>query len=83
MKTATLRNWGGSVALPIPKALLGLLGLEAGHDVRFKLYQGALLVQPVKPRYTLAQLTREHQKLKLPVDSEWLNSPDLASEQSF
>lgn len=83
MNTATLRNWGGSVALPIPRALLGLLGLDAGHDVRFKVYQGGLVVQPVKPTYTLSQLMREHKSLNLPTDTEWLDAPDLASEQAF
>jgi antitoxin component of MazEF toxin-antitoxin module len=83
MNTATLRNWGGSVALPIPKALLGLMGLEAGHDVTFNLQGGTLLIKPVKARYTLAQLAREHKKLQLPVDAEWLNAPELASEQVF
>jgi antitoxin ChpS len=81
MNTATLRNWGGSVALPIPRALLGLLGLEAGHDVCFRVHQGELIIKPVKPSYSLAQLMREHKSLNLPVDTEWLDSPDLASEQ--
>jgi hypothetical protein len=37
----------------------------------------------VNQPYTLSQLIREHSELKLPADTEWLDAPDLVSEQKF
>lgn len=84
MTTATLRNWGGSVALPIPPSLLGLMGFSSGQKVEFTVQADGLLLKPVKPQkpqYTLAQLMREHKALNLEVDADWIDAPMLASEQ--
>jgi ribosomal protein S12 methylthiotransferase accessory factor YcaO len=37
----------------------------------------------VNPPYTLSQLMREHNQLKLPANTEWLDARDLDSEQAF
>lgn len=81
MTTATLRNWGGSVALPIPKKILQMVALDAGSAVNIQVEQGRLIIEPKKPNYTLAQLMAEHKKLKLKADKEWLDFEPLPSEQ--
>lgn len=81
MNTATLRNWGGSVALPIPRSLLSLLGLDAGQEVDMDVQDGKIIIQPAKPKYSLDQLMKEHKALKLPKDKAWLEFEDLPSER--
>lgn len=81
MITATLRTWGGSVALPIPKKLLALAALEVGHEVSLNIEGGRLVIEPAKRKYTLAQLMKEHKALKLPRDDAWLDFADLPSER--
>ena len=34
MNVSTLRNWGGAVAVSLPKKLLAALGLGAGAEVQ-------------------------------------------------
>lgn len=81
MITATLRNWGGSVALPIPKKLLSLAELDAGQQVTLDLQDGKIVVAASVPKFTLAQLMKEHKALKLPQDSQWIEFEPLPSEQ--
>ena len=80
MLTATLRNWGGSVALPIPKKLLTALGLQAGAEVSLDVNNGKLVMAPARA-YTFEQLLSEHKALKLDIDHEWLEFPSLPSEE--
>jgi antitoxin component of MazEF toxin-antitoxin module len=81
MLTATLRNWGGSVALPIPKALLSLVSLSAGNQVSLDVQNGKLVIAPSAVKYTAAQLMKEHKALKIPRDDAWLDFEDLPSER--
>lgn len=81
MLTATLRNWGGSVALPIPKKLLTALGLQAGAEVSLDISNGQLVMAPART-YTFEQLLAEHKALKLDVDHEWLDFPALPGEEA-
>lgn len=81
MMTATLRNWGGSIALPLPKKLLALAAMNAGDAVKLDLQGGKITIEAAPPQYTLAQLMQEHKALKLPRDDAWLDFPALPSEQ--
>lgn len=56
MNTATLRAVGGSVSVTLPRQMLRELGLEAGSSVAVTLEAGRLVLSPVRPRYTLAEL---------------------------
>ena len=80
MMTATLRSWGGSVALPIPKTLLSLAHLEVGHEVTLDVKDGQIVIAASRPKFTLQQLMAEHKALKLPRDDAWLDFDDLPSE---
>ena len=75
MTVATLRRWGRSVALPIPKKLLSQASLEVGHEVEMKFEEGRLVIGLAKRKFTLAQLMKEHKALKLPRDKAWLDFP--------
>jgi antitoxin component of MazEF toxin-antitoxin module len=81
MNTATLRNWGGSVALPIPRNLLAMLSLDAGAEVDVDVQDGKIIIAPSKPKYSFEQLMKEHKALKLPKDTAWLDFEDLPSER--
>ena len=81
MITATLRNWGGSVALPIPKALLSLAALEAGNEVTLDVRDGQIVIAASRPKFSLERLKKEHKALKLPRDDAWLDFADLPSER--
>ena len=82
MTTATLRNWGGSVALPIPKAILNLVALQSGSAVTLQVERGRIIVAPEAPRHSLERLMAEQRALKLAVDSEWVDFAPLPSEQA-
>ena len=81
MITATLRKWGGSVALPIPKKLLSLASLAAGNEVTLDVQDGKIVIEASKPQFTLSQLMPGNKALKLPRDDEWLGFKELPSEQ--
>ncbi|MFM9968296.1 MAG: AbrB/MazE/SpoVT family DNA-binding domain-containing protein [Burkholderiales bacterium] len=81
MLTATLRNWGGSIALPLPKKLLASLGLQAGAEVSLDVSDGRLVIAPA-PAFTFEQLLAEQKALKLDIDREWLDFPALPSEEA-
>ena len=81
---ATLRNWGGAVAVSLPKKLLAALGLGAGAEVEVKLEDGAIVLSPARRRHTLAQLEREQRRLERSrdrlEDRTWLYSPARGRE---
>lgn len=81
MLTTTLRNWGGSVALPIPKKILSALGLQAGAEVSLEVHNGQLVMASAHA-YSFEQLLAEHKALKLHADPEGLNFPALPSEEA-
>ena len=73
MLTSILRNWGGSVALPIPKKILALAKMEAGREVEIAVVAGNIVISPLR-RYSFDDLLAEHRKLKLARDDAWLDS---------
>ena len=79
MLTATLRTWGGSVALPIPKKVLALAKLAAGHEVGIAVEAGNIVISPMR-RHTFDELLAEHRKLRLARDASWLDSKPVGGE---
>ena len=52
-----LRQIGGSVMLAVPPAVLNILDLAAGDEVRISVESGRLVVEPApRPGYTLGEL---------------------------
>lgn len=52
-----LSKWGNSVAIRLPKALLGAIGLEAGSSVEIRVDKDRLIIEP-RRRYKLDDLVR-------------------------
>jgi len=85
MNVSTLRNWGGAVAVSLPKKLLAMLGLGAGAEVEVKIKEGAIVLSPVRTRRTLAQLEKEQRRLEKLLgrplaNRDWLESPARGRE---
>ncbi len=79
MLTSILRNWGGSVALPIPKKILALAKMQAGREVEIAVEAGNIVISPLR-RHSFAELLAEHRKLKLPRDDAWLDAAPVHGE---
>ena len=84
MATVTLRRLGGSVAMVLPKQILGLVHLDAGSRVSLSVEGNRLVVEPArKPKYNLADLLANCKKSDLapgPNDRDWLDSPSAGKE---
>lgn len=85
MNISTLRNWGGAVAVSVPKKLLAALGLAAGAEVEVKIKDGTIVLSPVRGRHTLAQLEKEQRRLEQSLgrplaERDWLESPARGRE---
>ena len=86
MTTLTLRNWGGAVAVSLPKKVLATLGLQAGSAVAVRIKDGSVVLSPAQPRFTLAQLEKEQRGIERSrrrrlKDKGWLNTPARGREQ--
>lgn len=85
MNVLTLRNWGGAVAVSLPKKLLAMLGLQAGSEVEVQIKDGSIVLSPARTRPTLARLEKEQRALERSLgrplgDKAWLNSPPQGRE---
>lgn len=86
MITATLRKWGGAIAVSLPKKLIATLGLQAGSAVEVKIERDSIVLAPAKRRHTLAQLEKEQRTLdraarREPAGREWLDGAARGREQ--
>lgn len=82
MPTSTLRTVGGSVMMAIPRPLLEDLGLAPNAKVALRVEDGRLVVEPRKPRYTLAELVAQCDPAA-PRDEEarrWDEAPPMGRE---
>jgi len=85
MNSATLRSWGGAIAVSLPKKVLAALGLGAGAEVLVKIEGGNILLSPARKRFTLGQLEKEQRALeraagRLPGGEDWTGSPSRGRE---
>ena len=85
MNVSTLRNWGGAVAISLPKKLLSALGIGAGTEVEVNIKDGAIVLSPVRARFTLAQLEKEQNRLERSLgrrlgERDWLDAPARGRE---
>jgi antitoxin component of MazEF toxin-antitoxin module len=90
MSVATLRKWGGAVALSLPKKLLAALGLEAGAKVDVRIEEGRIVLAPAAGRYSLGQLEKEQRAVERAQgrapsgrgrDRDWLEAPARGRER--
>ena len=80
MHTATLRAVGGSVSVSLPRQLLRTLGLEAGASVAVTLEAGRLVLAPMKPRHTLADLLAGMKPGDMPTAEGWDSAAPVGLE---
>lgn len=75
---ATLRKWGGAIAVSLPKKVLAMLGLRAGAQLEVRVAEGNIVLTPARRRCTLERLEKEQRALERtmgghPMDKEWLD----------
>jgi antitoxin MazE len=56
MPVASLRKWGNSLAVRIPKTMADGIGLKAGAEIHLESTGDAILIRAAAPRYSLDQL---------------------------
>ena len=71
MHRSTLRDVGGSLTVTLPRQMLRTLGLAAGAAVSITVEGGRLVLSPVRPHYTLAELLEGLAPGDLPTDAQW------------
>ncbi len=59
MMQARIQKWGNSLAIRIPKPFALEVGLEQNSLVTVSVSEGKLLLEPVKPSYSLKELLTE------------------------
>jgi antitoxin ChpS len=69
--------------LTVPRAMLGALGLEAGASVGIRIEGDRLVIERVRPHYSLEQLLAEHAEMAdaAAADAEWLAGPAAGREE--
>ena len=56
MLQTQIQKWGNSLAVRIPKPFATEIGLEQNSTVTVSVIDGKLVLEPVRPDYTLAEL---------------------------
>jgi antitoxin ChpS len=79
--TSKIRRQGGAAVMTIPPTLLKLLHLEVGAQLELNVVDGELIarpvVQPVRKRYTLAQLLEGSDEIaELNAETAWAREGD-------
>ena len=59
MIQARIQKWGNSLAIRIPKPFALAVGLEQNSLVAVSIKEGKLLLEPIKPTYSLEELLAE------------------------
>jgi antitoxin MazE len=59
MMQARIQKWGNSLAIRIPKPFALEIGLEQNSIVAISVKEGKLLLEPIKPSYSLKELLAE------------------------
>jgi antitoxin MazE len=78
MMQARIQKWGNSLAIRIPKPFALEVGLEQNSLVVVSVSEGKLVLEPVKPTYSLEELLAQvtpdnlHQEIEtgLPIGNE-------------
>ncbi len=59
MMQTRIQKWGNSLAIRIPKPFAMEVGLEQNSLVTVSIEEGKLLLEPIKPSYSLEELLAE------------------------
>jgi antitoxin MazE len=56
--TTQLSKWGNSLGLRLPKSIAREVDLDEGDTVQVSVDNGAIVIRPSRPRYSLDELVR-------------------------
>lgn len=78
----TLRQFGNSLGIVIPKVLRESLALSAGQTVQLEQTEQGLLLKPAKLKYSLKDLIAQCDiHAPMPDDlKDWVNAPNVGNE---
>jgi antitoxin MazE len=69
--TTQLSKWGNSLGLRLPKSIAREVQLDAGDTVQVSVDNGAIVIRPSRPRYTLDELVRRITSKNRHDESAW------------
>ena len=78
MMQARIQKWGNSLAIRIPKPFALEVGLEQNSLVAVSISDGKLVLEPVKPEYSLQELLAQVTEDNLHQEIE--SGPTVGSE---
>lgn len=70
-----IARWGNSLALRLPKAAALEVQLDAGDTVSVSVQDGAIVVRPARPNYSLNALVAGITKRNRHEESDWGKAP--------
>lgn len=77
----SIKKWGNSAGMLVPAALMNELELQVGQEMDMQVIDGALVIKPVKKRYSLQQLLDGcDSEAPATTDDNWENMPPAGKE---
>ncbi|OKB66436.1 antitoxin ChpS [Serratia marcescens] len=77
----SIKKWGNSAGMLVPSALMNELELQVGQEMDMQVIDGALVIKPVKRRYSLQQLLDGcDSEAPAAADGNWENMPPAGKE---
>lgn len=77
----SIQKWGSSAAVRLPAAILALLGAKVGDEFDADVVDGAVKLQPARPKYSIADLMTEMPD-GLPMVEDWDTMPVVVKEKA-
>lgn len=69
--TTQVSKWGNSLGLRLPKSVAREAQLDEGDTVDVSVDNGAIVIRPSRPRYSLAELVGRINARNRHVESDW------------
>jgi antitoxin MazE len=69
--TTQLSKWGNSLGLRLPKSIAREVQLDEGDTVQVSVDNGAIVIRPSRPRYSLDDLVRRITPKNRHGESSW------------
>lgn len=76
----SIQKWGNSAAVRLPAAMLAQLGVKVGDEFNADVADGAVTLQPARPKYSIASLMAEMPE-GLPMVEGWDTMPSVGKER--
>lgn len=69
--TTRISRWGNSLGLRLPRAVAREVRLDEGDRVHVSVDNGAIVIRPSHPRYSLDELVRRITPKNRPDETDW------------